>query len=247
MRHTVLVLVLALLAPTAARAELFADVFTGKSFTADTNLHIEQSSRRNDFTFHDVSFDDRSFDLPPYYGLRAGYFFESHPWLGVGVEYFHFKIYADTEEAKHLTGTVGGARVDRVARVDSLVQHFDVSHGVNYIMVNGIARQVFFADPERFPHGRVQLYGGGGVGPVIGHPENTVQHVDNTQQYELAGVGGQFFTGAKWLFCRWGGLYAEYKYTLSDLDVSVAGGSGDVAEQTHHIVVGLTATLPQLW
>ena len=46
---------------------------------------------------------------------------------------------------------------------------------------------------------------------------------------------------------RWGGRFAEHEYTPSDPGVGVAGGSGDVAEQTHHLVFGLTATLPQLW
>ena len=101
-RCLVLVLGLGLLLPVVGRAEVFVDAFTGKPFTGNADLHIEQSSRGKDYTFHDVGFEDRSFELPPYYGVRAGYFFETHPWLGVGVEFFHFKIYAQTDESKRV-------------------------------------------------------------------------------------------------------------------------------------------------
>ena len=75
MRHRWFVVMLAsgLCLPAVARAEIFVDPFTGKPFTANADLHIEQSSRGNDFTFHHVGFEDKPFELPPYYGLRAGY------------------------------------------------------------------------------------------------------------------------------------------------------------------------------
>jgi lipid A oxidase len=242
-----LTVAIGLLGPRAAHAEIFLDAFTGKSFTQSADLHVRQASLGNDFTVHDVGFDDKSFVLPPYYGFRGGYYLETHPWLGFGVEFFHFKILAQVHEAKRLTGLHGGTAVDAVVPVDSVVQRFDVSHGVNYVMLNGYVRHGFLADETRFPHGRIQAYGGGGVGPVIGHPENEIDGVENKQAYELAGVGGQLFLGARLLVCRFGGLFAEYKYTLSNLDVGVHRGSANVDERTHHIVFGLTTALPTPW
>ena len=88
--------------------------------------------------------------------------------------FFHFKIIGQTEETRRLTGVHGGAPIDANVPVDTVVQHFDVTHGVNYLMLNGHLRHSFFPDGEAYPHGRVQLYGGGGLGPVIGHPRGHI-------------------------------------------------------------------------
>jgi lipid A oxidase len=249
MRKTLLVLslVFGLFVPRAAHPEIFVDAFTGKSFTQRSDLNVRQAALGSDFTVDDVGFDDKSFELPPYYGFRAGYYLESHPWLGFGLEFFHFKILADVHESRHLAGLHQGTVVDSVVPMDSVVQRFDVSHGVNYIMANGYLRHGFLAEQERFPHGRIQMYGGGGVGPVIGHPENQIDGVENKQEYELAGPGGQLFVGAKLLVCRFGGLFAEYKYTLSHLDVHVHRGTANLDERSHHVVFGLTTALPAPW
>src|SRR5574337_388773 len=67
------------------RAEPLIDLYFGQQWTDDADLHIKQSSLGNDLTFHDVSFDGQSFESPLYWGVRAGYFFDRVPWLGVGV------------------------------------------------------------------------------------------------------------------------------------------------------------------
>jgi len=237
----------ALLLSTTVRAELFLDGFLGKSFTDDADVHVQQHALGNDFTVHDLAFDDESFQSPPYYGFRAGYWLESHPWLGFGAEFFHFKIVGDTGDTRRFTGTHGGAPIDVSEPVDAVVQAFKVTHGVNYLMANAYVRHGFVADDAAYPHGRVQVYGGGGLGPVIGHPENEIDHVENHQQYELAGLGGQLLLGARFLVFRWAGLFAEYKYTLSGLDVGVRHGSADLAERTHHIIFGITTALPTPW
>ena len=74
MRHPALVFVLALCLPTVAHAELFADVFTGKAFTQDTDLHIEQRSRGNDFTWRlRRTCAMRALASPPHsFGRRSG-------------------------------------------------------------------------------------------------------------------------------------------------------------------------------
>ena len=179
-----------------AGAEPFVDVYTGKSFTHNSDLRINQPALAHNFTFEDVSFDDESFKDPAWYGVRAGYLFERYPWLETAIEFFHFKMIADTAESKHLTGTRSGAAVDATARVDSIVQRFEISHGVNYLTLDALVRYPLFPDRERFRRGRVQLCGGVGVGPVIAHAENRIDNVNDTERYELAGAGVQAFLGA---------------------------------------------------
>src|SRR5262245_48864448 len=130
-----LLLGLVVAAAAPAGAEGFVDLYLGKSFTRSSDVRIRQSSLGSDFSFEDVTFDDRSFDSPQYYGGRGGYFFEAVPWFGVGLEFFHFKMYADTADVRRVDGVVAGAPVGGSTLVSTLVQRFDISHGVNYATV----------------------------------------------------------------------------------------------------------------
>lgn len=230
-------------APPAA-AEAFLDLYTGKSFTLNSDIRIKQATLGNDVTVHDVSFDDKSFDTPPWYGLRAGYYLEKHPWLGLAIEFFHFKMIADTSESKRVTGTRSGAPIESVTRVDSIIQQFQVTHGVNYVMFDVLVRHPLLEDRERFRRGRVQLYGGLGVGPVIAHAENRIDSLKNDEGYEVAGAGIQAFVGARTLLFKHFGVFAEYKFTHSSLDVGIASGRAGLDENTHHLIGGITISLP---
>lgn len=241
----VLVLLLSVIQGAArAAAEPFLDLYTGKSFTRDGDVRIRQPALGNDFTVESVSFDDESFRSPIWYGVRAGYFFEQTPWLGVAAEFVHFKILAETAETRRLTGTRGGVPVDTTARVDTVVQEFSITHGVNYLTLDLLVRYSLLSDPERFPRGRLQLYAGAGAGPVITHAENRIDGVENDERYEVGGVGVQGFVGIRALLFRHFGLFAEYKLTRSRLEVGVAGGDAQVRETTHHVVGGITIPLP---
>lgn len=236
----VLVLVAGPWAAPPAAAEVFFDLYTGKNFTHDADIRVRQPSLGNDFRVADVPFDAESFQSPIYYGLRAGYFFDRLPWLGAALEFFHFKIFAETTATRRLTGTRGGVAVDAVQPVDAVVQEFSISHGVNYLTLDALVRRSFLLDRERFPHGRLQVYGGLGVGPVIAHPENRIDGVNNVQRYELGGVGAQALAGVRALLFRHAGLFVEYKFTFSDLEVTVAAGDARLSERSHHVVGGIT-------
>lgn len=231
---------LALAIPSQVGAEAFLDLYLGKTFTHDSDIHIKQSRLANDYTFEGVTFHDNSFKDPPYYGLRAGYFFERHPWLGLGVEFFHFKISADTSEVRPLRGTRNGSPVAGAVPVNSVVQRFAITHGVNYLTLDALFRYPLLTSPERFPRGRLQLYAGMGLGPVIAHPEMHIDHVRFQPGYEIAGLGVQGFVGTRFLIFKHLGVFGEYKFTHSGLSVTVPSGTGRVQENTHHLVGGLT-------
>ena len=241
---TLLVVGLVVATHTPAGAEAFLDLYVGKSFTQSSDVKIRQPSLQSDFTFRDLSFDDRSFESPLYYGGRAGYFFEAVPWIGLALEFFHFKMYAETEDVRRIDGVVGGVPMGGKVPVDTRVQRFDISHGVNYLTLDAIFRYKLVDDPEQSPSGRVQLYAGVGLGPVITHAENTVGNLKGNAGYEVAGLGVQGFAGVRGLVWKYFGLFAEYKVTHSHLNVGVAAGRGRVDELSHHLVGGLTIHLP---
>lgn len=233
-----------ILAPASpAAAEFFLEGYTGKAFTLDSGLQIKQSGG-TDFTFSDVSWLDKSFEGSPYHAARGGYFFESIPWFGLAIDFFHFKVFAETSDTRPVSGTVAGVPVGGAAQVASLVQKFEVSHGVNYFMLDALFRYGLFKDAERFPKGLVQLYGGVGLGAVLGHAESVVRNVAAEPGYEWTGIGVQAIAGVRVLFWKYLGVFAEYKFTHSSLDVGVASGRARLEENTHHVVGGISVYLP---
>ena len=58
-----------------------------------------------------------------------------------------------------------------------------------------------------------------------------------------AGAGIQAFVGVRTLLFKHFGLFAEYKFTHSSLDVGMDSDLADVSENTHHLVGGITVPL----
>lgn len=229
-----------------ASAEPFLDVFTGRNFTRDADVTFRQPAAGSDFTVHGLSFAPRLSEGAPYYGARAGYFFGDAPArLGLALEFFHFKVVAETADARRISGTLGGDRVDTTVPVNAVVQRFSISNGVSYVMLDGLARYGLLADRKDYPHGRIQLYAGAGAGPVVAYTYSTIAGTRHTTGYELAGAGLQGFAGVRVLLFRHVGLFVEGKYTAAWLTVGVAGGGeGELTEQSAHLVGGLSVTLP---
>ena len=78
------------LGPATARAELAIDIFGGVSWTKSTDVAVDGTDNTNvniKGVFKDV-------DLDPGFtvGLRLGYWFESLPFLGLGIDGFYFSL-----------------------------------------------------------------------------------------------------------------------------------------------------------
>jgi hypothetical protein len=67
-----------------ASAEWFADVFAGLSFTQSDDLKLD------DRGVGQGVFEDVQFDKSLSWGGRAGRYFDSVPFLGLGVDFFRF-------------------------------------------------------------------------------------------------------------------------------------------------------------
>ena len=53
--------------------------------------------------------------------------------------------------------------------------------------------------------------------------------------------------GVRFLLLKYFGVFAEYKFTFSELGVDIAHGSADFDERSHHLIGGLTVSLPSPW
>jgi len=231
----------ALLSTTSVFAQLKVETFLGKSITTNSDVNISQPSHRNNLTFADVEFSDKSFEFPLYYGVRVGYFPPSVPFIGVELEFLHFKIYSDPEQIVKLVGERNGAPIDQTARLGNIVQEFSISHGANWLTVNIAGRYGLFHD-ENNPQGPasgIQLIGRIGIGPFIPHVESTIDSV-HQEQYEINNPVFQLAFGGEvhlWWKIK---LLLEYKFSYIKVrDADIPEGTANLTLRTHHFTWGV--------
>jgi lipid A oxidase len=87
--------------------------------------------------------------------------------------------------------------------------------------------------------GRFQPYAGVGIGAVIPHVESIIGGT-HFEEYQWQGPGVQGFLGTNFDLTRHWSIFAEYKLSYVDLELSIPGGSINVTPWTHHFVVGVS-------
>lgn len=224
---------LALGAAGAGRAENQFSLYTGSTFTRNSDLTVRQGG--TGLVLHDVQWDADPFKAAPYYGLRLTHFFDRYPSWGVAFDYTHYKMIADTSRIVPVAGTWRGTPVSGEARMDAYVQHFEISHGLNMLSVNGIYRWQNLS----WLGNRLEPYVGLGVVHYRPHAENTVGNVAHETGYEASGFGYQLLGGARYgLSSRWG-VFAEFKYNSGTAEVDVAEGTARTSVRTVHALGGV--------
>lgn len=221
-----------------AKAEVELSIFTGVALTQDSDLDLHQRAG-TDLTFHDVSFEGRDFSAPPYYGIRALWFPSETSHWGFGAEFFHMKMYAQTDDTVKVTGGRDGAGVNDNERISNTIDSFSLSHGLNYALGDIVYRWMPGKHGQDFL-GHLEPYAGIGLGLTVPHVESSVNG-NFHEEYQVHGPGVQALAGVNVLLTRHIGLMFEYKFTYSNLDsLDIPGGSIEVTPLTHHLVTGLT-------
>jgi hypothetical protein len=215
-------------------AEITIDVYTGTSFYYPSQLEIHQEG------YETVVVDGVQYRTDPwsdfpnvtgnYFGVRYGYFPERSSRFGIELEHLHSKaIYTSGNDP------------------EGIVQHFEVTDGMNFIMVNGVFRLTddFSA---AYPFGAEQLLFRVGIGPTISKPASTIRGqadgYENTavllKGYALAGVGGQVAMQYKRFVLPWLAYSFEYKFTYTHATVPIAEGSVVTPLAAGHVVFGVS-------
>jgi opacity protein-like surface antigen len=183
----------------AARAEAFADLYGGSAYTprSDIVLVVGSPSGPADHTFHDVKWDSSRV-----YGARAGYWLETAPWYGFGLDVFRFSA---NVPAQTVDTTISGVTAPATLKqIDFSV----VSVGFDVLRL----RYPLFASAQ-FPRGRLDPYLT--AGPAIfrvtvtnkGNGElTTAPASDTVTGYKAAG-------GLSWGLTKDFGLFGELRYT----------------------------------
>ena len=164
-----------------------------------------------------ITWEGRSFETPPYYGLKAMWWQESG-W-GYGVEMTHAKAYASDADLTALG-------FDRLEFTD----------GHNILTANLSRRwEGVWMD------GRLSPFVTGGLGIAVPHVDVLPTGEARTFGYQLTGPAARFGAGVSMDLNEKWAAYAEYQFTYSqnkfDLD---SGGSLEAEIITNAINVGLT-------
>ena len=202
---------LALLAAcgAGARAETQLAAYLGTSWTAASDVTIAGT------TFRGVSWASRSFDAPPYYGLRAAHYFAPEGW-GVALDFFHDKAYA-------ADGSVAPA-----------LRQLSFSHGLNHLVI-GVDR--------RFQLGPLRPCLGAGIGTLVPHVEARSDSASVDEYQWFRGVSVKVQAGVQAAVAGPFGLFAEYRFTFAHLGVSTPAGHLATSLWTHHVIAGAFVAL----
>jgi lipid A oxidase len=226
-----------------ARAELVVSAFSGFSDTYDSDLHLHENNG-TDLTFHNASYSTKDFgENAPYYGGRLTYFLSRESHWGFGLEFLHSKVFLDSGESLHVTGTRDGSPVNDTEYVGNTIADFHCAHGLNYLTADTIYR-FFLGQPDNFIH-RFQPYLGAGVGITIPHVVVQLANEPGFENYEFGGLGMQAIAGLSFDITKHVQLFSEYKFTYADLDkLEFSNGetSGTVSfnSMANHLVFGVS-------
>ncbi len=212
-----LALSLAALLPAArpAAAEVTLSFYTG--YQTAPHSRFEGNDGTADFSFLS-EWEGRSFEMPPYYGLRAMWWRDEN-W-GWGAEFTHAKVYASDETL-----------------ADNGLETLEMSDGINILTAN-----LMYRWPGQWAGGRVTPYVGGGLGVAIPHIEyQNDAGGPETFEYQISGPAARWILGASYAindtWSVFGELNGTYSSNKGDLE---GGGEWESDIITNAINVGLT-------
>ncbi|WP_226553976.1 MULTISPECIES: outer membrane protein [Celeribacter] len=190
-----LALVALLATPLAANAGDFSLSLYGGYQTAP-HSSVKGNDGVDDFDFT-TGWDGKSFDTPPYYGVRGTWWVrDNFGWIA---DFSHSKVYADKGDM-----------------ADNGFSTLEFTDGLNNLTVGPIWRWPGLWN-NFTPYASVS------AGIIIPHVEVATANTD-TLEYQIAGPTVALVLGASYeLNERWD-LFTEYKGTYSQLDVDLDGG-----------------------
>jgi hypothetical protein len=240
-RSLVLLTVSFLVSASSASAQWSVSAFLGKAATSPTRLEI-RSGASDAVALDRVHLDDKSMQLPWYYGWRVTRRVQRVSWLAFEAEFIHAKTIANTTQLVRAQGRVNGAVVDAQLPMHAVLTRFELSHGLNFLLGNAVIRWPIGSvrhDP------RVTIVGRVGAGPTIPHVESTFQgQAENGYQFGRVGVGGGI--GAEVRLVNRLFAVGDVKVTTTRQNVSVGSAEIEGRFTTRHVMGGLMWRFAQM-
>lgn len=204
---------LAVALPAAAEIEL--SFYTGFQEAAHSRVRGTDPTAAGDFNFLST-WEGRSFEMPPYYGLR-GTWWQSER-LGFGLEFTHSKVYASD-------GTLARNGLETLEFTD----------GINVLTAN-----VMYRIPNQ---SAFTPYVGAGLGFNMPHVEFKAVGGAETFEYQIGGPSAALSAGVSYKLNETWALFGEWRGIYSKIDVDLdGGGSLKTNVITNSVNIGLSYT-----
>ena len=213
--------------------------FLGGAYTHTTSLRLTQPLEATDISLSPVSYRSESLTPPFYYGYRFGFFPRSR-WFGIEAEFIHLKVHADTTRLTRISGVLRGVPSERSVPMSSVIEEFSISHGVNLVLINAMARRGGGVD--RLGKPRWTLTGRLGAGTSRPHAESTIGG-RRFEGYEWGSPSLQIAAGVEIRMIGTVSLVGEYKLTHTLQEVTIVDGAARTPLTTHHFVAGAAVRL----
>jgi lipid A oxidase len=220
------------LGSTPASAEFQIGIYGGWNDSFNSDITIVQPNGTN-LKLGDVPWDGKSFESPPYWGVRGIYWVDANPSWGLMVDYNHAKIYGDLGATVNVSGTCDGMALSGKDRVGSTFDILEFTNGLN---------EIFFGGIYRWQHERWTPYVGLGVGFAFPHVEvrRTGSSV-RTFEYQVTGVAVEGLVGLEYRIGPRVSVFGDYKLSFSSNDADLkAGGTLETDVWTNHFILGLS-------
>lgn len=184
-----------LLAASPALAEMELSFYTGFQEAAHSRVRGNDVAGSGEFNFL-ATWEGRSFEMPPYYGLRFTWWQNEN--LGFGVEFNHAKVYAS----------------DRTM-ADNGFDTLELTNGLNIFTANVM---------YRWPGGSAFTpYVGAGIGFNVPHVE--VQTTGpKTFEFQFGGLSAAILAGVSYSLNENWALFGEVRSAYSKVDADLKGG-----------------------
>lgn len=211
-------------------AEWAIDLYGGASWTPSTDVHatgFDNTGAPVRASIFDIG-TDTGFTV----GVRGGYWFESLPSLGVGLDLFAFSIPVPTQTAT-ATGTFTGKFLGKPISVRATERT-----QVPSVTLPGLGfspelrlRWPLMVTPGEFPKGRLQPYVT--VGPAWAFT------LDN--EAVTVGPGGKLGGGAAFQLTRYLAVFGEYSYKFfPSFEFSDGGLTYQADIKAHNLIFGIS-------
>ena len=200
---------------TGVPAACFADwtfaAYVGNAWTAFGEMTVERAGSPTARLA--ATYSSKSWEAPLYWGARGGRTIAPDGRWSVELELIHLKVYA---------------------RPNSIVQRFQLSHGLNFILIN-------LAFVQRI-NGRLAIAARGGVGPTRPHVEATIGGVSR-DEYAWGRIGMQAAVGVTVALTRHVFALGEVKQTFTRQRLAVGSANTNASFRTTHVVGGIGVRL----
>jgi len=227
-------IVLAAGLPARADAQWYFGVYMGANHNSPADVRFDDPSASTAIVFHDVPFAAQPFQFPLYAGGRLGFRLPARRF-SVEAEWLHMKVIAETGQPMHVTGTLFGDAIDSTFPMAQLIQRYDMTHGLNFLMGNFVVRLPLGADAKPHPASVVFRVG---AGPNMAGTDSQAGGIV-VQRYEHSGFGGQAAAGLDLPIRGAWSATVEYKFTYAKPQISVGDGHGRTTAVANQIAFGI--------